>query len=98
LTARRWNNAGGGPLPSGAHAAGNGDPRRNLHMAFERVSASAVPAPGPDLEAGRAPFKFSDLMQAVRDVFALIFILLFLGITAAAVGIALFILLFVGLR
>lgn len=97
MTARH-RTGGGLPIPCGAPGAGDGGPRRNLHIAFEKLSASAGASSGPDIKAARASFKFRDLLEAVRDVGALIFIFLFLCLTAAAVGIGLFILLFVGVR
>jgi hypothetical protein len=72
--------------------------RRNLNIAFENISASAGASSGPDIKAARASFKFRDLLEALRDIGALILILLFLGLTAAAIPAAIFILLFVGVR
>lgn len=91
MTARR-RTGGGLPVSRGAPAPG-GD-RRNLHIAFEWLSASA-PTARPDLQAAGATFKFGDLLQAVSDVTALIFIALLLAVTAISVPVTLFILLFV---
>lgn len=95
MTARRWT-GGGLPVPSGAHAATrDGEPRRNLNIAFENLSsASAL----PDLEAGRPAFKRSNLAQAVIDGIAVIYLPLFGSLLAASFGVAFYIVLFVGTR
>lgn len=95
MSARGWL-AGGGASHSPAHAPVDGGPGRNLLMTFENLSAPAESA--PRLNAGSPPFKRSNLAQAVFDIAALIFIALFLALTAAGIGVALFILFFVGVR
>lgn len=92
MTARRWT-GGGLPVPSGAHAARDGVPRRNLHIAFENLSSASPPR--PDLEAGRPAFKRSNLAQTVIDGIAVIYLPLFGGLIAAAFGVAFYIVLFV---
>ncbi|MDB5608120.1 MAG: hypothetical protein JWP25_5020 [Bradyrhizobium sp.] len=89
MTARRGT-GGGMPVPCGAPAAG-GD-RRNLRVSFKNLSA---PAPGPDIESGRAAFKRSNLTQAVIDIGALLFGFLFLCSFAVGTGAA-FVILFCG--
>lgn len=79
------------PIPCGAPGAGDGGPRRNLHIAFENLSASAA----PDLEAGRPAFKRSNLAQTVIDVIAVASGCLLVASVSVSIGAA-FVLLFCG--